>query len=236
MENKPYTYLIGWSQHNLWYYGVRYASICHPNDLWQTYFTSSKYVKESRKLYGEPDIVTVRRVFNDKVTAIQWENKVLRRMNVLRSDNWLNRNINGYMTSKPGKMNSMYGKKHTPETILKIQNAAKGKRHGKYNNMYGKTHTLEVKELLRDKAIGANNPQFTGYFITPWGKFESAPLAANSCPSKIRSWTLIRWCKDGNHKTVTRGGIQKSEFLSDDMFGKTFSELGFGFERIENGK
>ena len=42
----PYTYIIGWSSLNKWYYGVRYAKNCKPEDLWKTYFTSSKHVKE----------------------------------------------------------------------------------------------------------------------------------------------------------------------------------------------
>jgi hypothetical protein len=32
--NTPYTYLIGWSNQNKYYYGVRYAKDCHPNDFW----------------------------------------------------------------------------------------------------------------------------------------------------------------------------------------------------------
>jgi hypothetical protein len=51
---------------------------CHPNDLWKSYFTSSKHVHEFREKYGEPDIVQVRRIFEDKESAIAWEEKVLR--------------------------------------------------------------------------------------------------------------------------------------------------------------
>ena len=47
-----YTYLIGWTKYNIQYYGVRYAKGCHPDDLWKTYFTSSKYVKEFREKNG----------------------------------------------------------------------------------------------------------------------------------------------------------------------------------------
>lgn len=57
MLNIPYTYLIGWSNQNKWYYGVRTAKNCHPGDLWTTYFTSSKYVKQFITQYGEPDII-----------------------------------------------------------------------------------------------------------------------------------------------------------------------------------
>lgn len=88
---QPYTYLIGWSKHSVFYYGVRYAKKCHPDDLWVTYFTSSKSVKTFRKEHGEPDIVEVRRTFDCYEKAILWEYKVLRRMNVVKDKKWLNK-------------------------------------------------------------------------------------------------------------------------------------------------
>ena len=59
---QPYTYMIGWSRLDQWYYGARYAQNCHPSDLWTTYFTSSKTVASFRELYGEPDIIRVDRL------------------------------------------------------------------------------------------------------------------------------------------------------------------------------
>lgn len=98
----PYTYLIGWSNHNLWYYGVRYATTkclydtgCHPDELWKTYFTSSKTVDEIRNKLGEPNIIQVRRTFRDAASAQNWEVRVLQRMNVLTNDKWLNAGIAG---------------------------------------------------------------------------------------------------------------------------------------------
>jgi len=41
----PYTYLIGWTSTNKYYYGVRFAKNCNPSELFITYFTSSKHVK-----------------------------------------------------------------------------------------------------------------------------------------------------------------------------------------------
>ncbi len=93
MTNIPYTYLIGWSKLNVWYYGVRYAKNCNPSELWKTYFTSSKHVQTFRKLNGEPDIIIPRKIFNNKYKARKWETKVLQRMKVLENKNkWLNRN------------------------------------------------------------------------------------------------------------------------------------------------
>lgn len=86
----PYTYLVGWSKHNLWYYGSRFGKDCDPTDLWVKYFTSSKKVKELRKTIGEPDIIQIRQIFNDHQKALNWELKVLRRMKVVYSHIWLN--------------------------------------------------------------------------------------------------------------------------------------------------
>lgn len=97
---QPYTYLIGWSTYNKWYYGVRFAKNCHPEELWVSYFTSSKHVKKFRKDYGEPDIIQVRKRFSDSVSARIHEEKVLVRMNVINEDKWLNKTNNKSIDSK----------------------------------------------------------------------------------------------------------------------------------------
>lgn len=89
----PYTYLIGWTSLDLWYYGVEYgwrSKIANPDNLWKTYFTSSKKVHELREMYGEPDVIEVRKIFKDAISAKRWEEKVLKRMNVSRNDRWIN--------------------------------------------------------------------------------------------------------------------------------------------------
>lgn len=93
---RPYTYLVGWSQHNKWYYGVRFAKGCNPSDFWVSYFTSSKYVKEFREAFGEPDIVQIRKTFNNREEAISWEQRVLHRINALDDPKWINCGIAGY--------------------------------------------------------------------------------------------------------------------------------------------
>lgn len=93
-ETIPYTYLIGWTKYNIWYYGARYANGCSPNDLWVTYFTSSKRVKSTRISYGEPDVIVVRKTFAIADEAITWESKVLRRLNCSKREDFLN-NQNG---------------------------------------------------------------------------------------------------------------------------------------------
>lgn len=87
-----YTYLIGWSHLDKWYYGVRFAKGCSLDDLWTKYFTSSNQVKKFRELHGEPDVVSIRKVFTDKTKAQSWERRVLLRMKVVKSPRWLNAN------------------------------------------------------------------------------------------------------------------------------------------------
>jgi hypothetical protein len=86
----PYTYLIGWPEHNIWYYGVRYATDCSPADLWNPYTTSSKHVDATVVLHGIPTIRQVRKTFTNDKDARLWENKVLKKLNVVKDPKWLN--------------------------------------------------------------------------------------------------------------------------------------------------
>lgn len=87
----PYTYLIGWSKLDKWYYGVRWVEGCHPNDLWKEYFTSSEYVKMMKDVFGDPDIIEVRKKFDCPKKARLWETLVISRMRMFESQKWLNR-------------------------------------------------------------------------------------------------------------------------------------------------
>ncbi len=108
---QPYAYLIGWSHHNIWYYGVEYSKKrnAHPNNLWTKYFTSSKYVKEARKVYGEPNITQIRRTFETADAALLWEAKVLKRMNIIQDSKWLNKNIAGHFSTLESYPNPISG-------------------------------------------------------------------------------------------------------------------------------
>ena len=114
-NNIPYTYLIGWSKEDIWYYGVRYSKNCNPSDFWVTYFTSSKKVKERRLTHGEPDVIQIRRVFENKIKARWWEDTVHRRMNVVKSNRWLNGN---YGNSKFDTTGHFAGITRSGETIF----------------------------------------------------------------------------------------------------------------------
>ena len=78
-HNTPYTYFIQWSKTGMKYYGVRYAKDCHPSDFWVTYFTSSDTVSEYVQEHGNPDIIQIRKTFDNTTRARLWEHTVLKR-------------------------------------------------------------------------------------------------------------------------------------------------------------
>lgn len=150
MKTIPFTYLIGWSKHNVWYYGRRTKKKCQPSDLWKTYFTSSNHVKQFRLENGEPDIIIIRKTFTDTNKCSLWETKVLRRIDAAHNEKWLNRK-NG-----DEKWN-MTGVQHSEETKRKIGQSNKGKLLGNKNAL-GSKHTDEWKEQQSLRKIGKLGP------------------------------------------------------------------------------
>ena len=157
LKNIPFTYLLKHIPTNKYYYGVRFKKGCHPNDLWIKYFTSSKKVKGLIKRYGKKSFIfEIRKTFKTQQEAINWENKVLKRMKVIYRNDFLNltnnKSIDPNYLSKimMGKRNNFYGKKHTKETIEKLRLYNTGKN----NPMYGKQRTEEVKQKLRLANLG----------------------------------------------------------------------------------
>lgn len=93
-EYIPYTYLIGWSKIDQWYYGVQFANsknrVANPSNLWTTYFTSSKTVRQYREMYGEPDIIQIRRTFITADAAFNWEQRVIHKVISKNPKRWIN--------------------------------------------------------------------------------------------------------------------------------------------------
>lgn len=128
----PYTYLIGWTKYNIWYYGSetgKVNKIANPDNLWKTYFTSSTYVAKFREIYGEPDVKEVRKIFSDSKETLLWEEKVLRRTNAVKSDKWLNKGNAGKTFSTAGLPAPNRGVPHKDDTKEKIRQANTGNKH-----------------------------------------------------------------------------------------------------------
>lgn len=172
----PYTYLIGWSRLNKWYYGCRYAKNCHPSDLWKTYFTSSNHVKKFRKDFGEPDVVEIRHKFTTPQRAKLWEETVLRKLRVDISDSWLNvraSSFNGIVMTDEIRhkiSTSLTGKVQSAETKMKKSLALTGrvKSQSERNNIsqakQGKTNSETHKTNM---SIGRLKLLASGWKYTP---------------------------------------------------------------------
>lgn len=138
------------------YYGVRYAAGCSPDELWITYFTSSKRVKELIERDGiNAFMYEVRKIFKDVNGARLWECKVLKRMNVVHNDKFLNQTdnisisplFNKSMLGKFGPEHNRFGKKNKFLSDYNKQNP----KCGELNGMHGRTGNLHPAYGKRGK-------------------------------------------------------------------------------------
>jgi hypothetical protein len=110
---QPYTYHLYHKPTGKHYYGVRTKTGCHPDELWKTYFSSSKVVKSLREQYGDDSFeFQIRKTFETPREALEWETRLLTRIDAAGRDEWLNRH-NG------GKKFSTSGIKPSVETVVK---------------------------------------------------------------------------------------------------------------------
>lgn len=187
----PYTYLIGWSSINKWYYGVRFCKNCHPSDLWVKYFTSSKLVKKLRESIGEPDVVQVRKTFNNSNSARIWENKVLKKLNVIHEDKWLNQTDNISIQPMIGEINSS----KRPEVRAKLKIANSGNKHWNY----GKSVPIKTIKKRLEKT------QKIWYVINPEGvKFKIQGLAS-FCKENFLCYQSMKMIAKGKQKKKHNG-------------------------------
>jgi hypothetical protein len=171
MYSTPYTYLIGWKEENTYYYGVRFSKNCQPSDLWEKYFTSSKYVKKFREKYGEPDVIQVRKTFKDPKSAQIWETKVLKKMNVIKDSRFLNKAIGLSLQDYENRKKLMiekYGVENTsqlPGVSEKISRAMKGVKksniHRKNMSKCRSDHAKKVMSSARNEAIKNDPDKFS---------------------------------------------------------------------------
>lgn len=119
-DRTPYTYLIRWNELNLNYYGRRTAKGCHPEELFITYFTSSKYVSDVIAEHGMPDVIKIHKIFSDTKKCCDQEERFLTRVNASKSLNWLNQTNGDMRWDTTGIPNSESQKQ-------KISNSLKGR-------------------------------------------------------------------------------------------------------------
>jgi hypothetical protein len=165
--SKYFTYLIGWTKLDKWYYGVRYAEKADPSCLWDTYFTSSKTVFGFRKLYGEPDVIKIRKIFAKKESAFIWEQSVLRRLKIPFNNRWLNKNVGGFCgPKKSGKGIKKDYKVYQPmldeKNRLKLSETRKRRGLGKKSAKYLKPQFGDKNPMRNPVVLDSYKKRITG--------------------------------------------------------------------------
>ena len=87
----------------------------------------------------------------------------------------------------------------------------------------------KVKEILPE-----NHSMFTGYYITPWGKFANTRLATKE--NEINTRNIQFWCKSSDNIIRKVSTTFFPDIFKIEDIGKTYKELGFGFEAIDKYK
>jgi len=193
------------------YIGVHATT--NPNDA---YLGSGILLKQSIKKHGK-DNFTKSILFecDTQNEAYLKETKIVNQKFIDRKDNY-----NMCVGGKGASMGNNIGKgERTTETKNNIS-----------KSLIGHIVSDKSRKLFIDRNTGKNSYRFKGYYVTPYGKFETSRLASTI---EISHKAILRWCKD-NHKTIIEKSIIHSPYLSslpNSPLGKTYKEIGFDFIR-----
>ncbi len=114
---------------------------------------------------------------------------------------------------------------HNPSQLPHVRELSSKRMYHKMlldNPMNNQSSRLKVSK----SKIGDNNPNFIGYYITPWGKFDSSKSASKHCNVKIDPTTISKYCKNSTEFITKLSAIRSPLFSIDDV-GKTYAQLGF---------
>lgn len=169
VQSTPYTYILEWTKQGKRYIGARWASGCHPNDLWSTYFTSSKYVAEFVAQYGAPDIILIDKIFDTAQEAMAREQGLQKQFDIKNNDAFLNKAIAGIFNfNDPDIRKKMsaarLGTKQSPEWIAWVtefhrtrkRSADTGRKIS--TSRKGHRHSKATREKIRIAKLGRPSP------------------------------------------------------------------------------
>ena len=203
----PYTYLITFLPTGQQYYGVRTKRGCNPTDLWNSYYTSSKVVRQLIAQHGCGAFTTqVRKTFTTREAALLWEHRVLRRLDAARTPHWLNKNNGDKKFIKEGK--TMNGKKHAEDAKQRMSINSSGEKNPNWGGKAftdesrrkisearkGSKHTPESRKKMSAAQSGENNPNYGKKFH--WWNDGTRNSLVEQCPGS--EWVRGRLWSDGH--------------------------------------
>lgn len=194
---KPYTYYLFHRPTNKHYYGVRFAKNCTPDELWKTYFTSSKVVHQLIKDYGKDSFdFQIRKTFDTASLALDWECKFLTRMDAANNDMWINRHN--------GKKNFRCPIIFSEETKRKISKKSKGRKFSE-----------EHKEKLRLKSFEREKNKKKNGWKMPKSSIEQM---LNTRNKKMEQGLINPYSTERNKKMSESKKGTKRKYLPDGSF------------------
>jgi len=192
------------------------------NDLWyfgksskgnvDSYPGSGKIWRDKMKKYGKDAIVTewVSDWYYDEAEIREVALAFSIENDIIDSPKWANLKLENGMDGGPFP--------HTIESKRKISQSG-----------LGQTRSALTRQRIAASKFGKNHPLFAGYYVTPWGKFESSFEALRAIPASgefnLVQSTIHKYCKTKCDVILTKNGMIPSE-----RWGKTPRELGFWFE------
>lgn len=111
-----------------------------------------------------------------------------------------------------------------PEKIRKTAEKHRGSKRTK-------EQCKNISESIRGLNTGDKSSWFKGYYITPFGKFDSLKSASKSLGNS--EVCIYDRCKVKNDNIVKLFSKIKDSKITEDMIGKTWKDLGWGFEPAE---
>jgi hypothetical protein len=241
----PYCYLIGWPKINKFYYGVKFGELADPKTFWKTYFTSSELVAQYRQQHGEPTIIEIRRIFNPveygsvsnaQQAAVIHENKVIRRMNMVKEDKFLNCSNNVYhrtgerITNHTKYRNEKFGQYHSTIGLESMREF--NKTFTKLNNPMNRPRIKEKHLDSMAKKIGYKDHQT--YLLTIKQAFEKYKTIKTTADNTGHSQYAIRHLLLNNFgkewvDTIRKVGLAeaKARQLENIPFRKKVIKYGY---------
>lgn len=107
-------------------------------------------------------------------------------------------------------------------------------KKGKLNHNFGKARTNDVVDKISKTKL--KNPEmngnYKGDYITPYGIFKSVRQASDFLNNKINSRLIYKRCKEQNLRIIDNKFLLFNNDLSINDIGKTFKDLGWGFQPL----
>ena len=233
----PYTYILKCPD-GRFYYGVRFAQGCNPDEFWNSYFTSSDYVWKLIKEYGKEHADwkwEIRKTFNDSEHARAWEHKVLRRLRVIYRDEFWNKSdaksiapmtgVNHPYYNKPGPLagipKSAEWSKATSERMTGNNNPMYGKT-GEAHHLYNTTASDDTKLLQSESAIKRTQTvEGRAHLEKMWKRKAETPNACKGIPLSAAHKKKI----SESHKGKILSEDHKKK-ISESAKGKIYKCMG----------